>query len=130
MKCFIGSNWIPISAFPAQQHSTRLKFLFKSITEANFNVLRVWGGGMYETDEFYNLADKYGILIWQDLMFACSLYPTNKEFINNVLSEVEQQVYFYLYICKAFLLLTFDNPFFNIFNIYNKFQCDVNFDVK
>lgn len=49
---------------------------------------------MYETNEFYNLADKLGILIWQDLMFACSLYPTNKKFIDNILIEVKQQVNF------------------------------------
>lgn len=50
---------------------------------------------MYETNEFYNLADELGILIWQDLMFASSLYPTNKQFINNILIEVNQQVKFF-----------------------------------
>lgn len=90
---FEGSNWIPISAFPAQNHSKRLEFLFLSMAEANFNVLRVWGGGMYETDKFYELADFYGILIWQDLMFACNLYPNNKEYLKNIEIEIHQQVY-------------------------------------
>ena len=47
---------------------------------------------VYESEEFYNLADKYGIMIWQDFMFACALYPTNDDFISNVRSEVEHQV--------------------------------------
>lgn len=54
----LGSNWIPISSFPARDHSDRLKFLMHSVKEANMNVLRVWGGGRYESDEFYNLADE------------------------------------------------------------------------
>ena len=56
------------------------------------NILRVWGGGVYETSEFYDLADRLGIMIWQDFMFACSMYPTNTEFIENVKSEVNYQV--------------------------------------
>ncbi|KAI1709585.1 putative beta-mannosidase [Ditylenchus destructor] len=87
-----GTNWIPISAFPARNHSTTLKFMFYSMAQANMNTLRVWGGGMYETEEFYGLADEYGILIWQDLMFACALYPTNSYFIRSVKDEVTQQV--------------------------------------
>lgn len=70
-----------------------MEFLFHSMVDANFNALRVWGGGQYETNEFYELADQYGILIWQDLMFACYLYPNNKEFLNNVEIEVIQQVF-------------------------------------
>ncbi|KAI1703379.1 putative beta-mannosidase [Ditylenchus destructor] len=87
-----GTNWIPISAFPARNHSTTLKFMFHSMAQANMNALRVWGGGMYETEEFYELADEYGILIWQDLMFACALYPTSSHFLGNVKNEVTQQV--------------------------------------
>jgi len=56
------------------------------------NMLRVWGGGIYESDEFYRLADKYGILIWQDFMFACSLYPADEAFIDNVRQEVAYNV--------------------------------------
>lgn len=57
------------------------------------NMLRVWGGGVYETDKFYELADKMGLLIWQDLMFACALYPTDEGFLNSVAQEVTQQVW-------------------------------------
>lgn len=55
-------------------------------------MLRVWGGGIYEQDDFYNLADQMGILIWQDLMFACAMYPTDSDFLSNVTLEVTQQV--------------------------------------
>ncbi|CAK5091886.1 unnamed protein product [Meloidogyne enterolobii] len=60
--------------------------------EANMNVLRVWGGGFYEDDDFYSLADELGLLIWQDFMFACALYPVNKAFLNSVKREVTEQV--------------------------------------
>jgi beta-mannosidase len=56
------------------------------------NALRVWGGGRYESEEFYRMTDRRGILVWQDLMFACALYPVNEEFLSNVVEEVQQQV--------------------------------------
>lgn len=59
---------------------------------ANMNVLRVWGGGVYEREEFYELADKLGIMIWQDFMFACSTYPTNEDYLSNVKMEISYQV--------------------------------------
>lgn len=51
------------------------------------NMLRVWGGGVYESDYFYELADQFGILIWQDMMFACAMYPANSEFLEYVKSS-------------------------------------------
>ena len=62
----------------------RLENLLESARTANMNMLRVWGGGVYEDDKFYEIADKKGIMIWQDLMFACSMYPATKEFLSNV----------------------------------------------
>lgn len=56
------------------------------------NMLRVWGGGVYESDYFYQLADELGILIWHDMMFACSMYPANEAFLNSVKVEVIQNV--------------------------------------
>jgi beta-mannosidase len=55
---------------------------------ANMNMLRVWGGGIYENDIFYDLCDKYGILVWQDFMFACSFYPTEGEMLEKLLNKV------------------------------------------
>tara|TARA_B100001027_G_scaffold188042_1_gene141001 strand:- start:3507 stop:4403 length:897 start_codon:yes stop_codon:yes gene_type:complete len=61
--------------------------------EAHMNMLRVWGGGIYEQDLFYNLCDSLGILVWQDMMFACSLYPTlEAEFINSIQEEITQNI--------------------------------------
>lgn len=60
--------------------------------EANMNSLRVWGGGLFEYDDFYEFADKYGIMLWHDQMFACALYPTTDEFLNNVKDEIQNQV--------------------------------------
>jgi len=58
--------------------------------EANMNMIRVWGGGVYESDYFYDVADYYGILIWQDMMFACAMYPATAEFLKSVRTEVQQ----------------------------------------
>ena len=65
---FKGSNWIPMDVFQDRVNKTYLTWLMKSVVEANMNVLRVWGGGEYETSEFYDIADEYGIMIWQDFM--------------------------------------------------------------
>jgi len=63
------------------------------VERSEMNMLRIWGGGTYLPDAFYNWADTAGILIWQDLMFACSYYPNNKEFEKNVMAEIEEQVF-------------------------------------
>ncbi|CAN7976739.1 unnamed protein product [Ixodes persulcatus] len=69
-----------------------LTYFLLPLQDANMNMLRVWGGGRYESDVFYELADKLGILIWQDMMFAVSLYPVDPHFLHNVADEVRQQV--------------------------------------
>ena len=68
-----GSNWIPVSAY-LSEISPKYENLLKSASEAGINMLRVWGGGIYESEEFYDLAAIYGIAIWQDFMFACATY--------------------------------------------------------
>ncbi|KAF7379903.1 hypothetical protein HZH68_016851 [Vespula germanica] len=88
-----GSNFIPASIFPeltAKEHVIRN--LLQSAKDAHMNMLRVWGGGLYESDLFYDLADEFGIMIWQDFMFACSMYPTSEEFLSSVKKEVIQNV--------------------------------------
>jgi beta-mannosidase len=57
---FIGTNWIPISMFPSRNNTLKRNFLFHSMIKANMNILRIWGGGFYEFDDFYNLADELG----------------------------------------------------------------------
>jgi beta-mannosidase len=60
--------------------------------DANFNMLRVWGGGHYELDEFYDIADRMGLMLWHDFMFANTLYPPTKDFLVNVKEEAMQQL--------------------------------------
>ncbi len=76
-----GTNWIPADSFQPRISSEKLKFLFQSMSVANMNAMRVWGGGVYESEEFYDLADRHGLLIWQDMMFACASYPGDPVFL-------------------------------------------------
>lgn len=88
-----GANWIPSDSFITRSTYEDLEFYVKSAKRANMNMLRVWGGGMYESDDFYNLCDQYGILIWQDFIFACGAYPFfDEDFVNNVHQEVIDNV--------------------------------------
>ncbi|HTP10244.1 MAG TPA: glycoside hydrolase family 2 protein [Anaerolineae bacterium] len=88
-----GSNWIPSDSFPTRITDAQLEFLIASAAQANHNMLRVWGGGYYEDETFYDLCDRYGLLVWQDFMFACAGYPLHDEtFLANLKVEVEQNV--------------------------------------
>jgi len=87
-----GADWIPCDALPARQTHDVYDDLLSSAVDANMNMLRVWGGGQYENDAFYELCDEKGLLIWQDFMFACSLYPATPEFLANVREEAEYQI--------------------------------------
>ena len=68
-----GSNWIPADAFQERVTDDELERLLRSAQLANMNMLRVWGGGVYERESFYDIADRLGIMLWHDFMFACSL---------------------------------------------------------
>ena len=88
-----GSNWIPSHVLPEKQfNNEKIKELLGAARDAHMNMLRVWGGGVYESDYFYSLADEYGILIWQDLMFACAMYPADENFLESVRLEVKQNI--------------------------------------
>ncbi len=82
-----GANYIPQDALLTNVTTERYQTLFRDIKEANMNVIRVWGGGTYEDDRFYNLADENGILVWQDFMFACTPYPSDPTFLKRVEEE-------------------------------------------
>ncbi len=83
-----GANWIPISLLGGQTHDD-YKCLLKKAQQANFNMLRVWGGGYYEKNIFYKLCDQYGILVWQDFMFACAQYPQHQFFLDTIANEAQ-----------------------------------------
>jgi beta-mannosidase len=88
-----GANWIPVHSFPTEkENNQRYKDLLISAKEANMNMIRVWGGGIYENDRFYELCDELGLLVWQDFTFACALYPGDPAFIENVTKEAEYQI--------------------------------------
>lgn len=87
-----GANWIPSDALPSRQTDARYEQLLQSAADANMNMLRVWGGGQYEKESFYRICDEKGIMIWHDFMFACSMYPSEKGFLDNVEKEIEYQV--------------------------------------
>lgn len=86
-----GANTIPLDALPSRITRERYTRLIDSVVSANMNTLRVWGGGIYEADDFYELCDRKGILVWQDFAFACSPYPADKDFLENVKGEVRHQ---------------------------------------
>ena len=87
-----GTNWIPVDALPSRMTDDVYIRLLNDTKAANMNMIRVWGGGMYEKEIFYNLCDELGILIWHDMMFSCSMYPAGKEFLDNVDAEMKYQI--------------------------------------
>jgi len=88
----MGANWIPADAIPSRITPDVIRDLLESAKAANMNMLRIWGGGQYEPDYFYELCDELGILIWHDFMFACMSYPSDRPFLENVRAEITQQV--------------------------------------
>lgn len=87
-----GSNYIPCDNFLARVTDSIYEKTIQDAVNANMNMLRVWGGGVYEKDIFYELCDKYGILIWQDFMFACSVFPAEGELLENIRREAIDNV--------------------------------------
>ncbi|MBA3685576.1 MAG: glycoside hydrolase family 2 protein [Planctomycetes bacterium] len=87
-----GANWIPCDALPERQTGAVIDHLLSSAVSAHMNMIRVWGGGQYEDDAFYDLCDEKGLLVWHDHMFACSLYPADDAFLASVGEEVAHQV--------------------------------------
>ncbi|HMS54018.1 MAG TPA: hypothetical protein PKA27_01335 [Fimbriimonadaceae bacterium] len=88
-----GANWIPDDAFVGRVDVKGLADRIASYQSLGINMLRVWGGGFYESESFYDACDAHGILAWQDFPFACSYYPENQEFLDAVEAEAESQVY-------------------------------------
>ncbi|MFN8433451.1 MAG: glycoside hydrolase family 2 protein [Anaerolineales bacterium] len=88
-----GADWIPADSFPTRLTEEALEGLIRSAVATHQNMLRVWGGGFYEDERFYDLCDRYGILLWQDFIFSCSIYPLDEpEFLENVQVEVVENI--------------------------------------
>ena len=87
-----GANYVPPDSFLPRVPDATYFSLVENARKANMNMLRVWGGGVYADDEFYNACDANGILVWQDFMFACAMYPGDEKFIENVKQEVIDNV--------------------------------------
>lgn len=87
-----GACWVPTTSFVASVESEPYDRLIDQAVRANMNMIRVWGGGIYEPDVFHDLCDQKGVLVWQDFMFACAPYPDDAAFVASVRAEVEHQV--------------------------------------
>lgn len=87
-----GANYIPQDNFLPRVTPEQYGKTILDAANANMNMLRIWGGGIYENDLFYELCDRYGILVWQDFMFACSLYPAEGELLENIRQEAIDNV--------------------------------------
>ncbi len=87
-----GVNWIPADSFLPRVSEEKYRALLTAAKNAGMNVIRVWGGGTYESDIFYKICDELGLLVWQDFMFACAAYPEHEEFLENVAEEAAQNV--------------------------------------
>ena len=87
-----GANWIPDDCFPTRITEARYRERITQALDANMNMLRVWGGGLYEQEAFYDACDELGILVWQDFLFACAAYPEEEPFYGEVEAEARYQV--------------------------------------
>lgn len=87
-----GANWVPLDALPSRLTPARTAQLLQDALDANMNMVRVWGGGIYEYDHFYTLCDEMGLLVWQDCMFSSATYPATDSFLANVEAELRYQI--------------------------------------
>lgn len=88
-----GTNYVPEDVYLTRAHRQTTERLIRAAVTANFNCLRVWGGGIYPSDDFYDLCDRYGLIVWQDLMFACGVYDVNNpRFYENIAEEVRDNL--------------------------------------
>jgi beta-mannosidase len=87
-----GANWIPDDCFPHRVDEARYRKRIQQAADANMNMLRIWGGGIFETDTFYSICDEIGIMVWQDFLFACAAYPEEEPYKSLVEAEARHHV--------------------------------------
>jgi beta-mannosidase len=88
----VGGNWIPDDSFPTRVDRARLRRQLERARDLNMNMLRVWGGGLYESDDFYELCDELGLLVWQDFPYACSYYPDDPDALKAARREARENI--------------------------------------
>jgi beta-mannosidase len=120
-----GANWIPPDQFVERCTPQVYRHLLTSMTEANMNIVRVWGGGWYEQDVFYDLCDELGLMVWQDFMMACALYPDTKPALEELTAEARYQVR-RLHTRPCIVLWNGDNE--NVTAVWEWWRKDVNFE--
>ncbi|BDZ42305.1 beta-mannosidase [Paraoerskovia sediminicola] len=87
-----GANWIPDDCFPARVDAARYRRRIEQAARANIDLLRVWGGGIYESEDFYDTCDELGVMVWQDFLFACAAYPEEEPILSEVEAEARENV--------------------------------------
>ncbi|WP_232828760.1 glycoside hydrolase family 2 protein [Kribbella monticola] len=87
-----GANWIPDDAFVTRLNRSTYEKSIQDAVDANMNLLRVWGGGIYESEDFYDVCDELGVLVWQDFLFACAAYSEDEPLWSEVEAEARQAV--------------------------------------
>lgn len=122
-----GGDWIPNDSIYARVTDEKIQYLLEEAVNANFNMLRIWGGGLYERDKFYETCSEKGILIWHDFMFACATYPDHlDEFRKSVYLELDYQTKrLRNYPCMAIFCGSNENHW--LFNKYDNPQWEVEF---
>lgn len=87
-----GANWVPLHVIYTSIEQSSYQEMLEYATEDNLSMLRIWGGGIYEPEKFFEICDEKGIMVWQDFMFACGIYPQEDQFLENVLREAEEVI--------------------------------------
>lgn len=87
-----GVNWIPDDAFPSRVDRELYRTRLEQAKNANLNLIRIWGGGIYESDDFYDLADERGLLVWQDFLFACAAYAEEEPLRSEIEGEARENI--------------------------------------
>ena len=121
-----GANWIPCDALESRQTPDRYRDLLESAVKANMNMIRVWGGGQYEKDVFYDLCDELGLLVWHDMMCACAAYPDDEAFLGEIKGELSHQL---RRLCDhaSIALWCGDNECLGAINWYDETKADLDF---
>ena len=120
-----GSNWVPLDAFHSRDHQ-HLQKTMDMVADLNCNMIRCWGGNVYESNRFFERCDREGVMIWQDFSFACALYPQTPEFHNKVRREAEAIIP--LLRNHPSLVLWAGNNEIDAFYTFAKPGCDPNVD--